>query len=110
MRQKWSSPASISGVMNGAMGTMRAPSACSTSAALCTAAWMAGATGNPQPASRSRPMRRPRRGFAFFQAAAQSMVCAGRLMLSRASGALSTCISKAASATVRVMGPAARPM
>jgi hypothetical protein len=31
-------------------------------------------------------------------------------MLSRASGWLSTCIISAASATVRVMGPAARPV
>ena len=40
----------------------------------------------------------------------QSMSCAGRLMLSRASGWASTCIMSAASATLRVIGPAARPM
>jgi hypothetical protein len=42
--------------------------------------------------------------------AGQSSACAGRLMLSRASGWLSTCIISAASLTLRVMGPAARPV
>jgi hypothetical protein len=38
------------------------------------------------------------------------MSCQGRLMLSRASGRLSAAIITAASATRRVMGPAARPV
>jgi hypothetical protein len=41
---------------------------------------------------------------------ADAMFCAGRLMLSRASGCAKACIIRAASATLRVIGPAARPM
>jgi hypothetical protein len=38
------------------------------------------------------------------------MSCSGSAMLSRASGCDSTCIISAASSTLRVMGPAARPV
>ena len=80
-------------------------------ASACTAADTCGSTGKPQPASSSRPMERPLRCSTGVSATpAQSSVCAGRLMQSRASAWLSTCSMRAASLTLRVMGPAARPM
>ncbi len=39
----------------------------------------------------------------------QAIAAGGRLIVSRASGCASTCIISAASATLRVIGPAARP-
>ena len=93
------------------MGVTWAPAASNRRAAACTAAVISGSTGRPQPASSSRPMRRPLRCSGGVAATpAQSSACAGRLMLSRASGWLSTCNISAASLTPRVMGPAARPM
>ncbi|MCY1311375.1 hypothetical protein D9M70_616660 [compost metagenome] len=96
--------------MKGCMGSTVAPAFSNRRAACSTAAWISGSTARPQPASSSSPMRRPRRWSGATSNAAQSMSCAGRLMLSRASGRASACIMSAASPTVRVMGPAARPM
>ena len=52
-------------------------------------------------------MRRP---ASFAGATRQSRRCGGRLIKSRASGWASVAIISAASATLRVIGPATRPM
>jgi len=65
-----------------------------------------GSSGRPQPASSSRPSRSPRRSRSRSP---QAIAAGGRLIVSRASGRLSTLIISAASSTVRVIGPATRP-
>ena len=55
-------------------------------------------------------MRTPSKWLIGVSQLFQSMASKGRLMLSRSSGQASACISSVASATVRVMGPAARPV
>ena len=59
MRQKWSMPSSMACVMKGCMGATTAPARSNSRAACSTAARTSGSTARPQPASSSRPMRRP---------------------------------------------------
>ena len=92
--------------MNGAMRSTRAPAASKCFAAASTAAAISASTGRPTPASIIRPMRRP---ATSRSRRCQSIDCAGRLIVSRSSGWASTPIISAASATVRVIGPATRP-
>ena len=59
------------------------------------------------PPQGGRPMRRP---ASFAGSTRQSRRCGGRLIKSRASGCASVAIISAASATLRVIGPATRPI
>ena len=107
MRQKWSRPSIIARVMNGAHrlddraggleGARRGLDGCRG----------LGSTGRPaagveQQADAQALQRRA-------AASVQSMPAGGRLIVSRASGCDSTLIISAASATLRVIGPATRP-
>ena len=60
----------------------------------------------PQPASSIKPILSP---AGSLSSCIQSMSCTGKLVASRQSGRLSVAIISAASATVRVIGPATRP-
>ncbi len=106
MRQKRSMPSIIERVVKGAIGSTIAPADSNARAAACTAAAVSGSTASPQPASISKPMRRP---FGSRRNCVQSIAAGGRLIVSRASGCDSTCISSAVSSTLRVIGPATRP-
>ena len=110
MRQKWSMPSSMGWVMKGRMGATTAPARSNSRAACSTAARISGSTASPQPASSSKPMRSPLSFSTPWSNWLQAMSWNGRLMLSRASGRDSTCMNQAESATLRVIGPAARPM
>ena len=105
MRQKWSMPSSMACVMNGRIGATTAPARSNSRAACSTAARTSGSTARPQPASSSRPMRRPLSFSTPWSNWSQAISWNGRLMLSRASGSDSTCMNQAASATLRVIGP-----
>ena len=86
---------------------MTAPACSNSAAAAVTASLTCGSTAMPQPASISRPTRSP---FRSRSRSIQSIVAGGRDMSSRSSGWDSTAMAIAASVTVRVIGPAARPM
>ena len=81
---------------------MTAPASCNSAAASSTAAATAGCKGRPTPASIISPIRKP---FRSRSRSRQGRSVGGRLMWSRASGCESTCISRAESSTVRVIGP-----
>ena len=107
MRQKASMPSGMARVMNGATGSTMAPAASKALAAALMAAWISASSGWPQPGSSHRPSLRPRRSNSSSRQAMPG--CHGRLVVSRASGRVSMVIASAASATVRVSGPATRP-
>jgi hypothetical protein len=104
-------PSAISRVVKPCRGVTVAPASLRICAACSTTAATPGSSGRPQPASSSKPMFRPRTvADGSSGSAVHARSCGGRLVASRASGRLSTAIALAASSTVRVSGPQARPV
>jgi hypothetical protein len=104
-RQKRSRPSSISRVMIGPIGSTTAPAFSNIAAAEDTAALISGSTGNPTPASRSRPIRRPSTDTSSVYVS----LVGGSEVWSCGSYPDMTDSASAASAAVRVSGPIALP-
>jgi hypothetical protein len=85
---------------------MVAPAFSKRFAADSTATLISSSTANPQPASSIRPIFMPDMSTAK---SIQSKSLGGRLVPSRQSGRDSVAMEKAASSTVRVIGPRQRP-
>jgi hypothetical protein len=110
MRQKWSMPSSMACVMKGCMASTTAPARFEKARRMFDCRAHLGLDREAAARIEQQPDAQAAQVVGRHVEAAQSMSCAGRLMLSRASGFDSACIINAASPTVRVIGPAARPM
>ena len=106
MRQNASMPSSMARVKNGPIGSTSAPAASKRSAAARTAARDLGV--DRQAAAGVEQQADPQAAHVALEPRPGD-VLGGRLIVSRSSGCASTLIISAASATVRVIGPATRP-
>ena len=106
MRQKSSMPSSIARVMNGADALDARAGGLEALGRGLDRGGDLGVDRQADAGVEQQPMRRP---ATSRSSRCQSIDCAGRLIVSRSSGWASTPIISAASATVRVIGPATRP-